>query len=195
MALYQIAARIDENGKASGGKSGDQTGREVMVHEYKNYPWNGVLRLQQGKLTKAEYYRALNRLMRTAVTIANNDNVGYDQSNRTSLYTYMQKRGWKMRYCSKITSCECDCSELMAVVANVALKPIKAIDGTIPSTAYTGNMVELFTDLKGKAKWMWIDSGINFATGNGLKRGDVLLNTSHHTALFLGNVKTGQFYC
>lgn len=197
MTLYQVAARIDENGKASGGNPGDQTGKEVMVYQYSNYShgWDGVLRLQQGKLTKAEYFRALNRLMHTAVAIAENDNVGYDQSNRGSLWDYMSKRDWKMRYCSRISKCECDCSLLMGVVANTALKPIKAINGTVPKTVYTGNMREIFTGLKGKASWAWISSGLNFATGDGLKRGDILLNEGHHTAIFIGNTKQGQYYC
>lgn len=37
-------ARIDENGRASGGRGGDQTGKEVCVHAYYDYPWNHVLR-------------------------------------------------------------------------------------------------------------------------------------------------------
>lgn len=197
MTLYQVAARIDENGNVSGGSAGDQTNREVMVYQYANYSkgWEGVLRLQQGKLTKAEYYRALNRLMHTAVTIANNENVGYDQGNRGSLWDYMSKRGWKLRYCPHIGKCECDCSMLMGVVANTALKPIKAINGTIPKTVYTGNMREIFTDLKGKTSWTWVSSGLNFTTGDGLKRGDILLNEGHHTAMFIGNTKQGQYYC
>ena len=37
-------ARIDEHGRASGGQGGDQTGKEVCVHDYYDYPWNHVLR-------------------------------------------------------------------------------------------------------------------------------------------------------
>ena len=41
----QIAmASIDEHGHASGGKSGDQTGRETLVRSYYNKPWSCVLR-------------------------------------------------------------------------------------------------------------------------------------------------------
>ena len=39
-----VDARINEKGKATGGKSGDQTGKEIMVHAYYNYPWTNVLR-------------------------------------------------------------------------------------------------------------------------------------------------------
>lgn len=37
-------ASIDENGRATGGKGGDQTGRETNISSYYNYPWNCYLR-------------------------------------------------------------------------------------------------------------------------------------------------------
>lgn len=37
-------ASINEKGTATGGKTGDQTGREVYVGGYYNYPWDCVLR-------------------------------------------------------------------------------------------------------------------------------------------------------
>lgn len=37
-------ASIDENGGISGGKVGDQTGQEIHIRSYYNYPWNCVLR-------------------------------------------------------------------------------------------------------------------------------------------------------
>ena len=41
-------ASIDERGKISGGKGGDQTGRETNVSPYYNYPWNCYLRYVGG---------------------------------------------------------------------------------------------------------------------------------------------------
>ena len=38
-------ASIDENGGISGGRVGDQTGQEIHIRSYYNYPWNCVLRL------------------------------------------------------------------------------------------------------------------------------------------------------
>lgn len=37
-------ASIDENGRATGGKGGDQTGRETNISNYYNYPWSCYLR-------------------------------------------------------------------------------------------------------------------------------------------------------
>lgn len=39
-----VAATINEKGTASGGKTGDQTGKEICVQNYYNFPWDCVLR-------------------------------------------------------------------------------------------------------------------------------------------------------
>ena len=44
MSLVVGSARIDENGHISGGKPGDQTGKEFLIRSYRNYPWNCILR-------------------------------------------------------------------------------------------------------------------------------------------------------
>lgn len=40
----EVQASINEKGTATGGKPGDQTGREFLIRSYRNYPWNCVLR-------------------------------------------------------------------------------------------------------------------------------------------------------
>lgn len=40
----EVEASINEKGTARGGKPGDQTGREILIRSYRNYPWNHVLR-------------------------------------------------------------------------------------------------------------------------------------------------------
>jgi len=42
-----VNASINEKGKTTGGKSGDQTGKEIYTRGYYNYPWNVVLRLTE----------------------------------------------------------------------------------------------------------------------------------------------------
>lgn len=39
-----VHASINENGKTTGGKTGDQTGKEICKRSYYNKPWNSVLR-------------------------------------------------------------------------------------------------------------------------------------------------------
>ena len=40
----EVEASINEFGTAKGGRPGDQTGKEFYVRDYRNYPWNCVLR-------------------------------------------------------------------------------------------------------------------------------------------------------
>ena len=40
----EVEASINERGGATGGQPGDQTGREILIRDYRNYPWNSVLR-------------------------------------------------------------------------------------------------------------------------------------------------------
>ena len=40
----EVEASVNELGKATGGQPGDQTGREILIRDYRNYPWNAVLR-------------------------------------------------------------------------------------------------------------------------------------------------------
>lgn len=39
-----VAASQNENGGITGGRTGDQTGKEIWIHGYYNYPWKYVLR-------------------------------------------------------------------------------------------------------------------------------------------------------
>lgn len=43
----EVEASINEKGTATGGTPGDQTGREILIRSYRNYPWNCVLRLEE----------------------------------------------------------------------------------------------------------------------------------------------------
>lgn len=59
-ALYigngkEAEASINENGGITGGQPGDQTGREVLVRAYRNYPWDCVLRYTGGKELISNY--------------------------------------------------------------------------------------------------------------------------------------------
>ena len=59
-----VDARINEKGRATGGKDGDQTGREIEIHNYRNHPFVYALRYEESnptsketKTTKTEYYK------------------------------------------------------------------------------------------------------------------------------------------
>lgn len=44
----EVEASINEKGTATGGKPGDQTGREFLIRSYRNYPWTNILRYTGG---------------------------------------------------------------------------------------------------------------------------------------------------
>lgn len=50
----EVEASINENGKATGGKTGDQTGKEFLIRNYRNYPWDYVLRYSEDVATAEE---------------------------------------------------------------------------------------------------------------------------------------------
>ena len=52
-ALYigegmEAEASVNEKGKATGGEPGDQTGKEILIRPYRNFPWDCVLRYTGG---------------------------------------------------------------------------------------------------------------------------------------------------
>lgn len=71
-----------------------------------------------------------------------------------------------------------DCSSAVITAWEQAGVPVKSKGAT-----YTGNMLSVF-----KANgFVDVTAQVNRSTGAGLVRGDVLLNTVHHTAMYCGN--------
>jgi hypothetical protein len=122
-------AASSENGTKNGAK-GDQTGKEVKTAPYYNFGQNKLIRFKdasKGALA-AQAMQAL----------CANDNVGYGQSDRITLYSECQRIGWDINRIGEIRLCNCDCSEIAACVINFAFGR-----EVIPASAYTGNIVAL----------------------------------------------------
>lgn len=103
MTVIIGSARIDERGKISGGKAGDQTGNEVSTQAYYRHSkgWY-ILRAKN-----ADHANALATAMKQA---CNNNKIGYDQNERNGVITQLKKYG----SLAKITTAtECDCSTLV----------------------------------------------------------------------------------
>lgn len=73
-----------------------------------------------------------------------------------------------------------DCSSAVIAAWENAGVPVKTKGAT-----YTGNMLGVFT----ANGFEVVTHDVNLKTGAGLERGDVLLNTAHHTAMYCGNGK------
>lgn len=44
----EVEASINEKGTATGGSPGDQTGKEILIRSYRNFPWDVILRYTGG---------------------------------------------------------------------------------------------------------------------------------------------------
>lgn len=96
----------NEKGTASGGEPGDQTGREVRIQEwYKNKKGWRVFRPKSAETAQ--------RLVYDMTAACENNNIGYSQAKRNTLYNASKQYGFD---CAKVdTPCECDCSSLVRV--------------------------------------------------------------------------------
>ncbi|MCR5718681.1 MAG: hypothetical protein K6F80_06590 [Oscillospiraceae bacterium] len=169
----------DENGNYKGGAAGDNTGKEWYIRDWYNRPWNCVLRHPDAEVRAC--------LADLAIKAAKNDKIGYDQYQRQTYWTELQKVGYDP---SKITTaCEADCSA--GVIANV--KAVGHLLGrkelqTITCT-YTGNMR---ASLK-SAGFQCLTDSKYLSESSYLVAGDILLNDAHHTATAVTNGKnSGQ---
>ena len=158
-------ASSDERGKYSGGQAGDQTRSEVTIRDWYNRPWNKVVRPKNPQVAAA--------MVRAMLEACNNDNIGYDQYQRTTLYTQAKKTGWRLDQIS--VPCETDCSALIAVCVNAAGIPVS-------KDIYTGNMVKA---LEATGQFDVLTAGKYLTSDTHLMAGDVLVYEGHHTAMAL----------
>ena len=76
-----VHASISENGNAGWdgkAKTGDQTGREVCTRSFYKKPWNVMLRYKDSSVAS--------KASKIAIKLAKSNLVGYDQSERNTLY-------------------------------------------------------------------------------------------------------------
>ena len=177
--MVKIAhASSDENGRISGGKAGDQTGRETRIQNWYANNWHYVIRFLKPEM-REKFAKAME-------DIANNPNVGYAQDDRNTLLKEAEKVGWDI---SKIkTPCEADCSSAVTVACICAGVPKNAlyVGGNCASTrtlrARLNNtgLVEVTND----AKFVGSDK---YAL-----RGDIYLKENVHVVAVISNGELAQ---
>ena len=113
MSVKIGSARIDERGTISGGAAGDNTGNEVSYQNwYKHSKGWVVIRAKDAKVRK--------RIADAMRAACSNNNIGYDQSNRSGLYNAVKNLGYNPAKCTVLT--ETDCSALVRVCSCYALQ-------------------------------------------------------------------------
>lgn len=158
-------ARGDENGNIVGGKAGDQTKNEVSITEWYLHKkgWD-VLRAKNAKVAE--------KIAKCMEDACANNNIGYDQTGRLTLYNAVDGNGFKCDSKSLTKKVETDCSALVRVCC-----------------AYAGVKLPNFSTADEKS--VLLDSG-RFelknigGTDDYLKRGDILVTkTKGHTVVVL----------
>ena len=168
MSVKIGSARIDENGKAHGGKAGDQTGKEVSTQSW--YRHTKGWRVLRPKSPQVAEYIAQDMEFACA-----NRNIGYDQYQRDTLYTVSKPVGFNCRRVD--TPCETDCSALVRVCVNYAGIPV----GNFRTPDEASKLLKTgeFVELKGSK---YTDQSAY------LGRGDILVTrTQGHTVVVLTN--------
>lgn len=170
MAVRIGHASIDENGNATGGKAGDQTGKELCTRDWYTKGWNVLLRPLRSDL--AEKSAAA---MEEACA---NPSIGYDQSGRNTLYQKAKAAGFRLEAID--TACECDCSSLVHVCAIAG-----GANLTYGSNGHTTRtMVREFVNSGDYAK---LTDSKYLISDKYLMRGDILVKEGSHTAMVLTN--------
>lgn len=167
-------ASSDENKAIKGGNAGDQTAKEVCVRTWYNKPWTTVFRPKNSSVAE--------KIAKAMEQACVNDKIGYDQSQRTTLYEQAKLVNWDL---SKITTaCECDCSALVAVCVNAA-------GISVSKSMYTGIQKDT---LDKTGEFSLYTSSKYTGSADNLMRGDILLGDGH-TAVVLSNGATIQNEC
>lgn len=164
MAVKIGHASISENGTVTG-KAGDSTSREVCTRDY-------YLHSKGWYVLRAVDEADREQIAKCMEDACANDNIGYCQNDRLTLYNAVKNNGFKCDKNNLTKKVECDCSSLVRVCL-----------------AYAGIKVGNFTT--SNEKNVLVDSGkMKLVSWDGkeasLKRGDVLVTkTKGHTVIVL----------
>lgn len=159
-----VQASISENNTITG-NSGDQTGKEVHVGAWYNYPWDIALRYRDTEIAK--------KAAAVAVKLANSNLVGYDQYQRNTLYDALRRNSWNVdRYIKSGEKTETDCSAFVYAVYCCFIPAMRSNN----NAPVTSTMWTLY-----KA-WGF---DVKTPTVGTLKNGDIVLNEMCHTAIVI----------
>lgn len=176
MAVRIGSARIDENGKAHGGKAGDQTGKEVSTQDwYKHSKGWRVLR--------ANDVSAREKIAVAMERACANNNIGYDQWQRDTLLKIVRDKGFDPAKAD--TPCETDCSALVRVCCGYAFGSDIVLKAAPDARFSTANMCKILL-----STGLFVElTGSKYSDGpDYLMRGDILCTkTQGHTVVVLSN--------
>lgn len=166
----------DENDRYRGGKAGDQSGTEYYLRTWYNRPWTCVLRYPDDTVR--------DRVAILAIDAALNNNIGYDQSQRTTFWTQLKAAGYDPSAIS--VKCEADCTSSTAAI-------VKAVGFILDNPAL--QRVSINTSSRNMranfkaAGFIVLTDKKYLKSPDYLLPGDILLYEEHHAAI---NVTIGS---
>lgn len=165
-----VHASISENGNAGwdgNAKAGDQTGKEVCVRSWYNKPWDIMLRYPDKTISQ--------KAVATAVKLANSNLVGYDQSERNTLYQALKRFNFDVdAYIKSGQKTETDCSAFVYAVFACFIPAMRSDD----NAPVTSTMRAIYNG------WGFVvHTNETYLSGNNLINGDILVNERSHTAI------------
>ena len=173
MAVKIGSARMGENGKITGGKPGDQTGREVSTQTWYAHS-------KGWRVFRAKNAGVGDRIAECMEKICANDKIGYNQAQRGTLYAAVKDHGFdpdKLKI--KVNT---DCSAAVRVCCCYAGIEIGNFN-TASEASYLMN-TGAFTELTGSEYTRSSDR---------LRRGDILVTrTKGHTVVVLTDGKKAE---
>ena len=175
-----VQASITENnddGWNRKAKAGDQTGREVFIRGWYPYDWDGIIHCLDASVSK--------RAVEIATKLANSNLVGYDQSERNTLYKALKDNGWDVdKYIRSGKCTETDCSAFVYACYCCVVPALRSDSNapTVPQLKGRFTKIDIF-------KWY---TAKRFRTKEtDLRAGDILVNNDAHTVMA---IDTGSIY-
>lgn len=170
MAVRIGHASIDENGRATGGVAGDQTGKELCTRDWYTKGWNVLLRPVRAGLAE--------KSAAAMEAACRNELIGYDQQGRNTLYEKAKAVNFLLDAIAK--ACECDCSSLVHVCAIAGGAKLEYGGNGLT----TRTMVAAFV---ASGDYIKLTDSKYLTADKYLKRGDILVKEGSHTAMVLTN--------
>lgn len=172
-----VHASISENndsGWNGDSKAGDQTGKEVCIREWYEKPWDFMLHYPDESIAQ--------KAVSAAVKLAKSNLVGYDQSERNTLYNALKHHNFNVdEYIKSGVKTETDCSAFIYAVYCCFIPAMRSND----NAPVTMTMDYLYR------QWGFVKhTGNGYLTGHNLTPGDILVNELSHTAMVCDDTKT-----
>lgn len=175
-----VHSSISENGDAGwDGKAvaGDQTSMEVCVRGWYNKGWNYMLEYPDVNINE--------KVVNIAVKLANSNLVGYDQSQRNTLYMELEKNDWNVdKYIESGVRTECDCSSFLYACYCCLIPRMRGMKNA-PTTS---NMRVYYP------KWGFIlyTQSKYITNSSYLKKANILVKEGSHTVMAIDNGSKSQ---